>query len=91
LSSIGFLRAIRLPGDYSYGIYVYGWPVRQSVVEIWPRLGIHGNQAVSMAVAFLLAIFSWHVVEKPSIALGRRLAAALSSTRLSPEAKLEAG
>jgi peptidoglycan/LPS O-acetylase OafA/YrhL len=84
LSSTSLIKAIKLPGDYSYGVYVYGWPVQQCVREIWPNIGIHGNQALTITLAGLLAIFSWHCVERPSLNFGKRLALWLPAAVMRP-------
>lgn len=60
--------ARRLPvssGDYSYGIFLYGFPVQQLVYAV---LGPHPwwlNFLAAAPVIVLLAIFSWHMVEAP--------------------------
>jgi peptidoglycan/LPS O-acetylase OafA/YrhL len=67
-------------GDLSYGLYIYGWPVEQTVVRLsggqapWEKVF-----ALSLPVAAALAFLSWHVVEKRALALkprGRRPGAA---------------
>ncbi len=71
LSCHPWLRRLRPPGDFSYGVYVYGWPVQQAVHTLWPGLGIGGNQIVSLTAALLFGAASWYSVERPCIALGR--------------------
>lgn len=68
------VKAIRLPGDFSYGVYVFGWPIQKAMVQLFPAAGVHVNQALSMAAALGLAIVSWYVLEKPCIGLARNLA-----------------
>ncbi|THD63258.1 acyltransferase [Phenylobacterium sp.] len=77
----------RLPifdrGDYSYGVYLYGFPVQQTVIEL---TGIHiawANFALTFIPVTLLAMFSWHVVEKPTLKLRKRfsLAAKIETQR----------
>ncbi|MVV47012.1 acyltransferase [Pseudomonas sp. PB120] len=67
------IKALRLPGDFSYGVYVFGWPIQKAVVAVFPAFSIHENQAVSIAAALALASISWYVVEKPCIRFGRQL------------------
>jgi peptidoglycan/LPS O-acetylase OafA/YrhL len=74
VTSLPFVvRRLRLPFDASYGVYVYGFMVQQCVFAVWPHLGVHGNQAVSMAITLPLGILSWYLVEKPAIAIGQRI------------------
>lgn len=62
------LSAIHLPGDYSYGIYIYGWPVQQLMAQYFPHWSPPWNAASSFAVAAGVAALSWHLIEKPSLA-----------------------
>jgi len=62
-------------GDYSYGTYVLAFPVQQFI--IW-RFGITHPPtvfALTLIVTLVLAIFSWHAVEKPALNLKSRLTA----------------
>ena len=60
------------PGDFSYGVYLYSFPVQQLLIQYLgraiPALGLF---AVSLAAAVCCAAVSWHVVEKPALALKR--------------------
>jgi peptidoglycan/LPS O-acetylase OafA/YrhL len=60
-------------GDFSYGLYVYGWPVQQTV--IWLSAGRVAPLTLflsSLTVALGLAVGSWHVVEQPFLRLKAR-------------------
>lgn len=60
-------------GDFSYGLYLYAWPVQQSLALVFrDRLDLVGYQLACLAVAFALAVASWHAVEKPFLRLKRR-------------------
>jgi peptidoglycan/LPS O-acetylase OafA/YrhL len=63
-------------GDYSYGIYLYGFPVTQALVAGFP--GLHRNLAVAAPLAILatgaFAALSWHGVEKRCLRLKRYIA-----------------
>jgi peptidoglycan/LPS O-acetylase OafA/YrhL len=62
------LSRVRLPGDYSYGLYIYGWPVQQVIAEHFPRWPALLNASAAMVGAGCLAVLSWHLVEKPCLA-----------------------
>lgn len=64
-----FLDIDRRLGDPSYGIYIYAWPVQQSVVHFFPAQGPYFNTALATAIAIPLAMFSWHFLEKPALGL----------------------
>jgi peptidoglycan/LPS O-acetylase OafA/YrhL len=53
-------------GDYSYGVYLYSFPVQQAVVHLFGSPGGWiGNVAISLPLTVLFALFSWWCVEKP--------------------------
>jgi peptidoglycan/LPS O-acetylase OafA/YrhL len=57
----------------SYGVYVYAFPVQQSLWAIWhPGLGPGVMFAVAAPVTYLLALLSWRVIERPALRLKRR-------------------
>jgi peptidoglycan/LPS O-acetylase OafA/YrhL len=67
------LSAISRIGDLSYGIYLYGFPVQQTVVHfIGSRGGPWANFWISSLVAGLLAFGSWHLIEKNALKLKPR-------------------
>ncbi|MDB5425030.1 MAG: acyltransferase 3 [Phenylobacterium sp.] len=50
--------------DYSYGIYLYGWPVQQAVAEVFPGLRVWWlHLPLSLALTGVCAYLSWHLVE----------------------------
>lgn len=61
-------------GDYSYGIYLYGYPIQQAFASLgpWTRYW-YLNLIVCLPAAFAVAYVSWNVVEKPTLALRRLL------------------
>ncbi len=68
-------------GDYSYGLYLYGYPVQQTLSwfgatswGFWPWF------LAGLAGAIALAVPSWHLVEKPALSLRRRLPMSPSSS-----------
>ncbi len=70
---LGTLNPIRhrltLSGDYSYGLYLYGFPIQQAVAtQSWTHEWWI-NFALAYPLAFCLAIVSWWMVEKPAMNL----------------------
>ena len=69
--------AVRLPitnfdryGDFSYGTYIYAFPIQQLLALYgMQRHGIWAFIVASLAVATAAAFVSWHVVEKPAMKL----------------------
>ncbi len=58
--------------DYSYGIYIWHWPVIVMLREALPPMGPKRLTVVSLAVVIPLAMMSWHLVERPSLRAVRR-------------------
>jgi len=59
------LRAIGAKNDYSYGVYLYGFPVQQMLAYLGVyRWGRTPYIAASIAATLPLAIASWHLLEK---------------------------
>jgi peptidoglycan/LPS O-acetylase OafA/YrhL len=72
---IGFLALPRIPvllsGDYSYGMYLYGFPIEQSLVAIFDPLRGHPFYLLGAALplTMIFAMLSWHFFEEPAMAL----------------------
>jgi peptidoglycan/LPS O-acetylase OafA/YrhL len=61
-------------GDYSYGMYLYGFPMAQALIATVPAARVwYGNFVLTTLAAGGLAFLSWHVVEKSFLALKPRL------------------
>jgi peptidoglycan/LPS O-acetylase OafA/YrhL len=63
------LRAFNRCGDYSYGLYLWGYPAQQIVVAITGPQDALLNAASGFALALLFAIASWHAIEQPALRL----------------------
>jgi peptidoglycan/LPS O-acetylase OafA/YrhL len=67
------LRRIGREHDYSYGIYIYAFPVQQVVAHFGgASRGMVAYLALCVPVVLLLAVASWHLVERPALSLKRR-------------------
>ena len=60
----GWIRHYNRPGDYSYGVYIYAFPVQQSVVALLPGVSVLSMVLLSSVLTFVLACLSWHLLEK---------------------------
>jgi peptidoglycan/LPS O-acetylase OafA/YrhL len=72
---LGMVDLPRLPvlqsGDYSYGVYLYGFPIQQAIIAAFPIFIGHGWWMLgsSAVVTVAVAMLSWHYVEKPALRL----------------------
>jgi peptidoglycan/LPS O-acetylase OafA/YrhL len=60
----GFIRRYNRLGDYSYGIYIYAFPVQQMVEDSIPGISVLNMFLLSAALTLACAVGSWHLVEK---------------------------
>ena len=68
----GYTNGLRkLPGDISYGVYIYGWPVAQATVSIWGPMSPNELAILSTLAVIPVAVASWLMVEKPALDWGR--------------------
>src|SRR5690606_36488284 len=61
----GLIRRYNRFGDYSYGMYIYGFPIQQIVLHVTDAPSSLLNFFLSWLVCLILAILSWHYVEEP--------------------------
>jgi peptidoglycan/LPS O-acetylase OafA/YrhL len=61
-------------GDLSYGIFLYGFVVQQTVAHVlpWSRYW-YLNFAISLPLTVLVAAVSWRYVERPALGLRSQL------------------
>jgi peptidoglycan/LPS O-acetylase OafA/YrhL len=92
-----FDKAMR-GNDYSYGMYLYGYPISQTVIFFlqplffwWPgalRLGT--VMLLSVLCTLVFAVLSWHVIERPALGLKRILIGPSRSSEVAAKPALEA-
>jgi peptidoglycan/LPS O-acetylase OafA/YrhL len=55
-------------GDFSYGIYLYAWPVQQLLLLFFePYMNVWNLFSSATLVTILLAMLSWNLIEKPAL------------------------
>jgi peptidoglycan/LPS O-acetylase OafA/YrhL len=68
-------------GDYSYGLYIYAFPIEQTLRQYFEEIRPLQLTAAASVLTLLCAMLSWHLVEAPALQLkgvsfrdmGRRL------------------
>lgn len=63
------LNKLTATGDYSYGIYIYAFPIQQAVASLYPKMPITLYLLVCSVLILTCAILSWHLVERKSLSL----------------------
>jgi peptidoglycan/LPS O-acetylase OafA/YrhL len=68
-------RKIPLPrwlGDYSYGIYLYSFPIQQLVAHYLPSAGPHKMFLIAAPLAWVAGAISWTLIEQPALQFKRK-------------------
>lgn len=75
LTKPAFFGRVFATEDYSYGLYLWGFPVQQLLVYLFgaDAFSLLGYTIVSFFVAFLASMISWFLVEKPGGRLGKKI------------------
>ena len=55
--------------DYSYGIYIYAFPIQQTLVLLFPGIAWYEMAAAAIPLAVAAGALSWHLIEKPALRL----------------------
>lgn len=56
-------------GDFSYGTYIYAFPVQQLLMHVNGEMSVMSNIVLSTLITIGLAILSWRYVEEPALRL----------------------
>jgi peptidoglycan/LPS O-acetylase OafA/YrhL len=75
----GVLRQYNRLGDYSYGLYIYAFPVQQCVAALLPQVSVWHMTILSGLITLIFAALSWHALEQ--LALRRKIACVTGSRR----------
>lgn len=59
--------------DYSYGLFLYGAPVQQSLIALFPGMTPWPLFAAAFAITLPIAMLSWHFIEAPALRHKHRL------------------
>jgi peptidoglycan/LPS O-acetylase OafA/YrhL len=64
-----YLQHVTKHGDFSYGLYIWAFPVQQMLVVGFGHWSPLANFFGALLIGLLLAILSWHLIEKKAIAM----------------------
>ena len=65
----GRIRRFNDWGDYSYGVYIYAFPVQQTLAFLFPKLTVIAMSLSAGVISLGLAFCSWNLVEKRAMGL----------------------
>ena len=68
----GAVRRYNRLGDYSYGIYIYAFPMQGLAVWAFGPMTPMQNILLSVPPTLVLAMLSWHLIERPALDWARR-------------------
>lgn len=65
----GTIRAFNHLGDYSYGIYIYAFPMQGLAIWLYGPMSPMMNTIISLPMTIIPSVLSWHYIEKPALNL----------------------
>lgn len=63
----GHLRSVTNRIDLSYGIYIFGWPITQTLMLVQPSISVWSLTLLSLMLAMAVALPSWLLIERPAM------------------------
>ena len=64
----GVLTHYRKLGDYSYGLYLWQFPIQQCLARAVPGLQPWSMMALAFPITLVFAVASWTWIESPALA-----------------------
>jgi peptidoglycan/LPS O-acetylase OafA/YrhL len=74
----GRVRAFNDCGDCSYGVYIYAFPIQQTLARLFPGMPLAAMIAASGAITLGVATLSWTLIERRALSMKSDFAAATS-------------
>ncbi len=63
----GLLLKFNKLGDYSYGLYIFAYPIQQSFVHWYPTISTFSLLFFSFLLSLAIAILLWHFIESRAL------------------------
>ncbi|WP_323813314.1 acyltransferase [Cellvibrio sp. NN19] len=68
-------------GDYSYGLYIFSFPIQQTILFYNDKLTLPQFIILSVLFSLIAAFLSWNLIEKPALNIKRKLNLPISNLR----------
>ena len=75
------LRFVTNRIDLSYGIYIFGWPITQTLMLVHPSINVWSLTLLSLTLAIAVALPSWLLIERPTLRT-RKIISVLIESRI---------
>jgi len=62
---------LEIKNDFSYGIYIYGWPCQMIILHYFSNINGYIHFFFPLALCSLMALISWFYIERPFINVGK--------------------
>ncbi|UUX92730.1 acyltransferase family protein [Methanoplanus endosymbiosus] len=66
---IGILHKFGVKGDPSYGMYIYSYPIQQTILHFIPAIAVGQLIGLTFAAVIPMAYASWHLIEKKALSM----------------------
>ena len=70
---VPYVRAQNSIGDYSYGIYIYGWFMQQVAASLSIDQPPLVNFCIAAVLSILAGALSWHYIEAPALRISKKI------------------
>jgi peptidoglycan/LPS O-acetylase OafA/YrhL len=85
-----FFRSFTRFGDYSYGLYIYAFPLQQQMVFYHPTMNWLLRLALTFPIILGVAVLSWHLIEEPALRLKKRFQTKAPRSAAESDSRVEA-
>lgn len=68
-ASTPYIRSVGRYGDFSYGFYIYAFPVQEAFAHLFPQTHVALFIVATTLITMACSVASWHLVERPMLRL----------------------
>lgn len=64
-----YIKSVSKYGDFSYGLYIYAFPVQQTLAHFLKGISIYEMFILAVPITFVFAYLSWNLIESKALRL----------------------